>query len=122
STVQLEEDGFATLTGYVNTSTLTGGLERQIGPTDSVSVSVTGSMTEFTTVGRSPFDSVSARAAWNRKVNRSLDWVASIEYQRLSYDNATNTQSNVARFSTGLRSRLTPRLAIGGNIGVGWFD
>jgi hypothetical protein len=122
STVQIEEDGFATLTGYVNTSTLTGGFERQIGPTDSLSLSTTGSWTDFTTPGRTPFSSISARAAWNRQVNRSLDWVASLEYQRLSYDNATDTQSQIFRVRTGLRSRLSPRLAVAANVGVGWFD
>ena len=123
STVQLEEDGFATLTGYVNTSTLTGGFERQIGPTDSVSLSVTGTMTDFTdSANGSPFNSIAARTAWNRKVNRSLDWVAALEFQRLSYDNLTNTQSQVARFTTGVRYRHSPRLAFAANVGVGWFD
>ena len=122
STVQIEGDGFSTLTGYVNTTVVTGGIERQLNATDSVSLTATGTITDFTTSTGIASNNVSARATWNRKVNRRLDWVGAIEYQRLSYDNATDTLTQIARATTGITARLSPRLAVFANVGVNWLN
>jgi hypothetical protein len=122
STVQIEEDGFSTLTGYVNTTKVIGGIERQLTATDSVSLTASGTMTDFTTPTGIASTNFSTRAAYSRKVNRRLDWIGAVEYQRLTYDNATDTLTQIVRASTGVRSRLSPRLAVAANVGVNWAN
>jgi hypothetical protein len=121
SQVQLEEDGFITRNGFVNTTSVIGGFDRRVSPVDTVTWFASGTQTDFSNGGGTPFSDISTKGIWYHQVNRTLELLASLDYQLLLYDNVTNTQSQIARALMGTEARLSPRLVFVGNVGASWF-
>ena len=122
SELQLLEDGFATLSGTVTTSAISGGFQRKITPTDTVSWYASGRAVDYSLPGGTPLTSLSTTGIWTHLVNRRIDLVNSWEYQHFSYDNMTDSKVDFGRVFTGIRSRVFNRLSVAGNIGVGFLN
>jgi hypothetical protein len=122
SQVQLEENGFITRTGFVNTASAIAGFDRRMSAVDTVTWFASATHTDFSNASGTPFSDFASKGVWYHQVNHTLELLSSLEYQLLLYDNLANTQTQFVRALLGMESRLSPRLIFAGNIGAGWVN
>jgi hypothetical protein len=122
STVQIEDIGFATVNGHVDTYVAEGGLRRELSPQESI-----GWMTRLTSI-RFSSQSTSSPAPDSLDVTTTADWTrqidvltsvnGSLQFEYQSLDNASGTTNLIWRPFAGFQSRLTKQLTIKGTAGI----
>jgi hypothetical protein len=122
STLQIEDTGFATVHGHVDTYVAEGGLRRDLSPQESIGV-----MTRLTSIQFSSL-SASSRAPDSLDVTTTADWTrqidvltrvnSSLQFEYQSLNNASGTTNLIWRPFAGFQKRLTKQLTIKGTAGA----
>ena len=107
--------------GFLDTSTIRGGIERNITPFDFVTLSARSTYTNyFPPSGGTPFTDSSAVGTWRHRLNSNLALTASSEFEWLSYNNLTNTRIMILRDMAGVDATLSSVLSFRGMAGVAY--
>jgi hypothetical protein len=118
SQVQLEEVGRRTLRqGSIDTTTLEGGLKRELSPWDALTLLGRWTSVEFTDPASAPFRKYSADGEWTHRLSRTADLLFPFNVQYLTFDNVTRTQELVGSLRGGVKARLSPRLSVRALVG-----
>jgi hypothetical protein len=109
--------------GFIDTSTVGGGIDRSLTALDTVSVSAHSSYTSYDpgTAGI-PFVDTSANATWRHRVNPIATLIASTDAEVEHFDNRLNTDILILRENAGVDATLSPRLSFRGTAGVAYVQ
>jgi hypothetical protein len=115
--------GFATnAQGFIDTSTIRGGIERNITPLDFVTLSARSTYTNYDPPsGGTPFTDSSAIGTWRHRLNSNLALTGSSEFEWLNYNNLSNTSIMILRDMAGVDATLSPVLSFRGVAGVAYL-
>jgi hypothetical protein len=84
--------------GFIDTSTIRGGFERNITPLDFITLSARSTYTNYDPPGGgTPFTDSSAVGTWRHRLNSSLAFTASSEFEWLNFNNSSNTRIMILR-------------------------
>ena len=111
ATIQLQETGVATVGGSVTTTTFGGGLRHELGPRDTIAWQTSYVSTEFTDPGSTPIASLTSTVDWTHKLSPITVLIPSLQFQRLNYDNAAQTEVTFWKATMGMNTELTKRLS-----------
>lgn len=116
----LGELGFVTNTrGFLDKTSLGGGIDRSITARDSLSLSALSTYTSYDPgVGGTPFVDTVASGTWRHRVNRLATLSASSDAEFLHFDNALNTNILILRERAGIDATLSPLLSFRGTAGA----
>jgi hypothetical protein len=118
STVQIDDLGFSTVRGRVDTYWIEGGLARELNAQDTVSWLTRFTSTQFSSPKATDLVDMTTTADWIRRLDPLNDLTASLQFEWQRFDNATNTELFVWRPIAGVRSRLTKQLTFKGSAGA----
>lgn len=115
----LNELGLTTrATGFLDTLTINGGMDRAITARDSVNLFATSTRTSYEpSSGGIPFTDTSASGTWRHQLDRLSSVSATSAIEVLNYDNLFNSQVMILRNTAGIDTTLTPLLSFRGSIG-----
>jgi hypothetical protein len=109
--------------GFLDTSTVGGGIERSITALDFVSLAARSSYTSYDPgTGGTPFIDTSASVTWRHRINSIAVLTASSEIETLHFDNSLNTNITILRENAGVEATLSPRLSFRGTAGVAYVQ
>jgi hypothetical protein len=109
--------------GFLDTTTVGGGIDRSITALDSVSLSARSTYTSYDPgVGGTPFIDTSASGTWRHRVNPIATLSASSDAEFLHFDNALNTDIMILRENAGIDAALSPLLSFRGTAGVAYVQ
>lgn len=111
TTVQLEETGFATLRGSVIVTIVGGGLKHELGPIDTIAWSTNYSSTDFTLQNGTPSAILTSTLDWTHRVSPIIAVTPSLQYQLLTYGDASQTEVMFWKAMMGMNTELTKRLS-----------
>jgi len=101
--------------GFLDRLTATGGIDRSLSNRDTLSLLANATRTSYEpSSGGTPFTDVLARGSWRHRLNEETALNASSEYERLNFDNATNSQLQIYRDQIGIEATLSPVLSFRG--------
>jgi hypothetical protein len=107
--------------GFIDTSTIRGGIERNFTPLDFVTLSARSTYTNYDpSSGGTAFTDSSAIGTWRHRLNSNVALMASSEFEWLSYNNLSNTTVMILRDMAGVDATLSPVLSFRGMAGVGY--
>ena len=116
STVQIEDIGFATVHGYVDTYVAEGGARRELSPQESIGWATRVTAIQFSSGSATSrgTDSVSVvnTADWRRQLHVLTDVFSSLQFEWQSLDNASGTNNYIWRPVAGVQHRLTKQLTL----------
>jgi hypothetical protein len=109
--------------GFLDTTTVGGGIDRSITALDSVSLSARSTYTSYDPgVGGTPFIDTSANGTWRHRVNSIASLTASSDAELLHFDNALNTDIMILRERVGIDATLSPLLSFSGTAGLAYVQ
>jgi hypothetical protein len=116
----LNDLGIATpVSGFLDTLTASGGIDRSVSALDSLSLFATSTRTSFEpSSGGTEFTDTLARGSWRHSYSSLTAFNASSEFELLNFDNATNTSEQIYRNQLGIDATLSPLLSFRGNAGA----
>jgi hypothetical protein len=116
----LNDLGIATpASGFLDTLTASGGIDRSVSALDSLSLFATSTRTSFEpSSGGTEFTDTLARGSWRHSYSSLVAFNASSEFELLNFDNATNTSEQIYRNQLGIDATLSPLLSFRGNAGA----
>jgi hypothetical protein len=116
----LNDLGIATpVSGFLDTLTASGGIDRSVSALDSLSLFATSTRTSFEpSSGGTEFTDTLARGSWRHSYSSLVAFNASSEFELLNFDNATNTSEQIYRNQLGIDATLSPLLSFRGNAGA----
>jgi len=107
--------------GFIDTSTIRGGIERNLTPLDFVTLSARSTYTNYDPPGGgTPFTDSLALGTWRHRLNSNLAFTASSEFEWLNYNNLSNTRIMILRDMAGVDATLSPVLSFRGMAGVAY--
>jgi hypothetical protein len=107
--------------GFLDTSTIRGGIERNITPLDFVTLSARSTYTNYDPPGGgTPFTDSSALGTWRHRLNSDLTFTASSEFEWLNFNNLSDTRIMILRDTAGVDATLSSVLSFRGTAGVGY--
>jgi hypothetical protein len=110
-----------TAQGFLDTSTIRGGIERNITPLDFATLSARSTYTNYDPPnGGTPFTDSSAVGTWRHRLNQNLALTGSSEFEWLSFNNLSNTNIMILRDMAGVDATLSPVLSFRGTAGVAY--
>src|SRR5262245_14692003 len=116
STVQIEDIGFATVHGHVDTYVAEGGLRRELSPQESIGWASRVTAIQFSSqrAGSQSPDSRSIvnTADWRRQLSLLTDVTAAVQFEWQNLDNASGTNNYIWRPTVGVQHRLTKQLTL----------
>ena len=116
STVQIEDIGFATVHGHVDTYVAEGGLRRELSPQESIGWASRVTAIQFSSqrAGSQSPDSRSIvnTADWRRQLSPLTDVTAAVQFEWQNLDNASGTNNYIWRPTIGVQHRLTKQLTL----------
>jgi len=117
----LNEFGVQTnATGFLDTTSYGGGLERQLTFADFVTLSARSSLISYDPPGGgTSYSDTNATGSWRHRFSSTLALTANSGVEWLQYDNARNTSVVILRETAGLDMDLTQLLSFRGTAGVG---
>ena len=118
---QVADDGLILAKGDISTYMLDAGLARQVTRVDGITWSIRGTAVDFTspTPSASSYVDLTATTAWTRRLNPTTDFITSLQFEWLTRDSPTSTQTLFGRATVGLNSKLSKHLELSGAMGVG---
>ena len=118
----LSDLGVATTAqGFIDTSTIRGGIERNLTPLDFVTLSARSTYTNYDPPGGgTPLTDSSALATWRHRLSSNVALTASSELEWLNFNNSSNTRIMILRDMAGVDATLSPVLSFRGTAGVGY--
>jgi hypothetical protein len=120
----LGELGIVTNTrGFVDTTNLSGGIDRSITNLDTISLSARSTYTSYDpgVQGTTFYDS-GATGTWRHRVNSIAALTASSEVEVLNFNNTLNTNITILRENAGVEATLSPLLSFNGTAGVAYVQ
>jgi hypothetical protein len=109
--------------GFLDTTTVGGGIDRSITALDSVSLSARSTYTSYDPGGGgTPFIDTSANGTWRHRVSPIATLSASSDAEFLHFDNALNTDIMILRENAGIDATLSPLLSFRGTAGVAYIQ
>jgi hypothetical protein len=109
----------APVSGFLDTLTASGGIDRSVSALDSLSLFATSTRTSFEpSSGGTEFTDTLARGSWRHSYSSLIAFNASSEFELLNFDNATNTSEQIYRNQLGIDATLSPLLSFRGNAGA----
>jgi hypothetical protein len=107
--------------GFIDTSTIRGGVERNITPLDFVTVSARSTYTNYDPPsGGTAFTDSSAVGTLRHRLNSSFALLGSSEIEWLTFNNSSNTRIMILRDTAGVDATLSPVLSFRGSAGVAY--
>jgi hypothetical protein len=107
--------------GFIDTSTVQGGIERNITPLDFVTLSARSTYTNYDPpTGGTAFTDSSALGTWRHRLNSNLALTASSEFEWLNYNTLSQTTIMILRDMVGVDTTLSPVLSFRGSAGVAY--
>jgi hypothetical protein len=107
--------------GFIDTSTIRGGIERNLTPLDFATLSARSTYTSYDPPGGgTPFTDSSAIGTWRHRLNSNAALTASSEFEWLNFNNLSNTTIMILRNMVGVDATLSPVLSFRGTAGVGY--
>ena len=122
SSIQQQETGFATLSGLTITDQIGGGLRHVFGPRDAIQWQTTWTSTTFTQAGLTPTDNLTSFAGWTHNVSPITTLVPSLQFQHLTYHNASQSEVMFWTGRTALQTQLTKSLRLEADAGVAYLN
>jgi hypothetical protein len=108
--------------GYLNSLTTTGGIDRSLSARDTLNLLATSTHTFYEpSSGGTSFTDTLARGVWWHRLNPIAALSISSEFELLNYDNASNSQVQIYRNQVGVDTTLSPILSFRGNIGAAYL-
>ena len=109
--------------GFIDTSTIGGGIDRSLSALDSISASAHSSYTSYDpgTAGTA-FVDTSANVTWRHRVSPLTTLIASTDAEFEHFDNALNTDIIILRESAGIEATLSPLLSFRSTAGAGYVQ
>jgi hypothetical protein len=105
--------------GFLDTSTIRGGIERNISPIDFATLSLRSTYTNYDPPnGGTPFTDSAALGTWRHRLNSNLALNGSSEFEWLSFNNQSNTRLMILREMAGVDTNLSTTLSFRGMAGV----
>lgn len=90
------------VTGDIHTTTVMGGIERGLTPTDVWTWSSRASSTDYIPAsGGTQYYDVATTSTYRRQVNRTTAFTTNSEFEWLKYDNSTQTNIMIIRYMAG---------------------
>jgi hypothetical protein len=116
--------GFATLAqGFIDTSTIRGGIERNLTSLDFATLSARSTYTNFDpSSGGTPFTDSSVIGTWRHRLNSNLAFTASSEFEWLGFNDLSNTTIMILRDMAGINATLSPVLSFRGSAGLAYVS
>ncbi|WP_426442358.1 hypothetical protein [Bradyrhizobium genosp. P] len=112
-----------TAAGFIDTSTIRGGIERNLTNLDFATFSARSTYTSYDpSSGGTPFTDSSALGTWKHRLNSNLAIVGSSELEWLSFNNASSTNIMILREMAGVDAILSPTLSFRGTIGPAYLQ
>lgn len=109
-------------TGDIDTTTLSGGIDRWVTASDFATVSVRSSLTSFDPPGGgTPFTDSSVKGTWRHKLSGTTSLIASSEFEWLSFQSNPKSNLMIVREMGGIDSELSPLLTFHGAAGVAYL-
>jgi hypothetical protein len=109
-------------TGFLDTLTASGGIDRSLSAQDNLSLFATSTRTSFEpSSGGTEFTDTLARGSLRHSYNSDTAFSVSSEFELLNFDNATNTSVQIYRNQLGIDATLSPLLSFRGNAGAGYL-
>jgi hypothetical protein len=109
--------------GFVDTTSLSGGIDRSITNLDTISLSARSTYTSFDPGGGgTPFYDSGATGSWRHRVNSIATLTASSDVEELNFLNTLNTNITILRESAGIDATLSPLLSFSGTAGVAYVQ
>jgi len=116
STVQIEDIGFATVHGHVDTYVAEGGMRRDLSPYESIGWASRVTAIQFWSQAANSHapDSLSVvnTADWRRQLSPLTDVTAAVQFEWQNLDNASGTNNYIWRPTVGVQHRLTKQLTL----------
>ena len=116
STVQIEDIGFATVRGHVDTYVAEGGMRRALSPEESIGWATRVTAIQFSSQGTTSSATnsldLTTTADWRRQLNPLTDVTSSLQFEWQSLDNAYGTDNFIWRPILGVQHRLTKQLTV----------
>lgn len=119
---QLADTGVASGSGQSTTTTVGGGITRQLSPRDTLSWFATGSSVEFSSAGSSPYVNLDNIGSWRHRLNPNNDIITLADFSWTVRDDQAKSETKFMRLMTGLDSKITQRLSFTANVGAGIFN
>jgi len=109
--------------GFLDTTTVGGGIDRSITALDTVSLSAHSTYTSYDPgTGGTPFIDTSTNGTWRHRVNSIASLTASSDAEFLHFDNVLNTDITILRENVGVDATLSPLLSFSGTAGVAYVQ
>jgi hypothetical protein len=120
----LNDLGVATnASGFIDISTIRGGIERNITSLDFVTLSARSTYTNYDpSSGGTAFTDSSANGTWRHRLNSNLAFTASSEFEWLNFNNLSNTNIMILRDTAGVDVTFSPVLSFRGTAGFAYVD
>ena len=118
ATTNLAQTGVATGSGSTNLYTVTGGMTHDLSRTDTINWTVSATTTSFTDPTSTPYNDYTSAISWNHTVSPTTNWVNSVSFDWFDQDNPEKSQRLFWRLTTGVKSQISPRLTVNGDIGL----
>jgi hypothetical protein len=107
--------------GFIDTSTIRGGVERNLTPLDFATLSARSTYTNYDPPnGGTPFTDSLVTGTWRHRLNSILAVTGLSEVEWLSFNNATQTNIVILRDTIGVEATLSPLLSFHGTAGIGY--
>jgi hypothetical protein len=109
--------------GFLDTTTIGGGIDRSITALDTVSLSAHSTYTSYDPgTGGTPFIDTATNGTWRHRVSSIASLTASSDAEFLHFDNALNTDIMILRENAGVDATLSPLLSFRGTAGVAYVQ
>jgi hypothetical protein len=109
--------------GFIDTSTVGGGIDRSLTARDTLSLSAHSTYTSYDPgTGGIPFVDTSSNGTWKHRVNSLATLVVSSDAEFLHFDNALNTDILILRENAGVEATLSPLLSFHGTAGAAYVQ
>ena len=119
ATALLAQTGSAAGRGSVNNYNVGGGVSRDLSRTDVISWSGNASTVSYTDQSQTPYLDFTTGLTWTHDVSPTTGLINSVNVDWFSSDNSEKSQRLFWRLMTGFQSRLTSRLTLKADVGVG---
>jgi hypothetical protein len=107
--------------GFIDTSTIRGGVERNLTPLDFATLSARSTYTNYDPPnGGTPFTDSSVVGTWRHRLNSNLALTGLSEFEWLNFNNVSQTTIMILRDTVGVDATLSPLLSFRGSAGVAY--
>jgi hypothetical protein len=107
--------------GFIDTSTIRGGVERNLTPLDFATLSAHSTYTSYDPpAGGTPFTDSSVVGTWRHRLSSNFALTGLSEFEWLNFNNLSQTTIMILRDTVGVDATLSPVLSFRGSAGVAY--